>query len=77
MYNGKKVNKRLYRSDTNKTLGGILGGLGEYLNIDPTILRLVFVLIVLVTGVIPGVIAYFIGLFIVPKRPAKLHSGSH
>jgi phage shock protein C len=72
VYN-EAVNKRLYRSDTNKTLGGILGGLGEYLNIDPTVLRLIFVLIVVVTGVIPGIIAYIIGLFIVPKRLDHSH----
>ncbi len=42
--------KRLFRSDTDKLLGGVAGGLAEYLNMDPTIVRLLWVLITLVTG---------------------------
>ncbi len=61
--------KRLYKSKTNKSCAGVIGGIGEYYDIDPVILRLIFVLIVMVTGVIPGLIAYFIATFIVPKRP--------
>ena len=37
------LNKQLYRSDTNKILFGVCGGLGEYFNIDPTIIRLLWV----------------------------------
>jgi phage shock protein C len=65
-------NKKLYRSETNKIFGGIIGGLGEYLDIDPTVLRLFWVVILLVTGVVPGLIAYLIALFIVPKKPADV-----
>lgn len=61
--------KRLYKSDTNKTCSGIIGGIGEYYDIDPVLLRLIFVLIVMVTGVFPGIIAYIIAMFIVPKKP--------
>ncbi|OIO00190.1 MAG: hypothetical protein COX65_09860 [Elusimicrobia bacterium CG_4_10_14_0_2_um_filter_56_8] len=60
--------KYLYRSDTNKVLAGVLGGLGEYFNIDPVVLRLAFVFLLLATAVIPGVIAYIAAVFIVPRH---------
>ncbi len=62
--------KKLYRSSTNKVAAGILGGLGEYWNIDPVVLRLAFVFLILITGLVPGVLAYVVALFIVPK-PVK------
>ena len=61
--------KKLYRSETNKVLLGLIGGLGEYLNVDPTVLRLAWVAIVVLSGVLPGILAYFIGALIVPHRP--------
>jgi phage shock protein C len=60
--------KRLYRSDHNKVFAGICGGLGEYLNIDPVVLRLVWVLVVIFTGFVPGVLVYIIAYFIIPPR---------
>lgn len=60
--------KRLYRTPDNKVLTGLCGGLGEYFDIDPTLLRLGFLLIVLLTGIFPGVILYFIAALIVPKK---------
>jgi len=62
--------KRLYRSDVNKVFAGILGGLGEYFDVDPVLLRLGFVFLLLATAVIPGVIAYAAAVFIVPRKPA-------
>lgn len=59
--------KKLYRSSTNKVAAGIIGGLGEYWNIDPVVLRLGFVFLILITGLVPGVLAYIIALFIVPE----------
>jgi len=50
--------KKLYRSTENKKIAGIFGGLGEIFNIDPTLLRLIFVFIGLVTAVIPLVLAW-------------------
>jgi len=60
--------KRLLRSSKNKILTGLLGGLGDYYNIDPTILRLVFLLIFVFTGFFPGVVFYFIAALIVPQK---------
>jgi len=63
--------KRLYRSKKNRVLAGVIGGLGEYFNIDPVLLRLLWVLVVVFTGFFPGIIAYIIALVIVPERSAK------
>ncbi len=66
--------KRLHRSDTNKVLCGVIGGVGEYFDIDPTIIRLGYIIIAVMTGFGPAVIAYFIAVIIVPK---KYHSHEH
>lgn len=75
------AHKRLYRSETNKVLAGICGGLGEYFDVDPTVLRLLWLLIVIFTGVFPGIIAYILAIFIIPVRPGAhaardTHTGS-
>ena len=61
--------RRLYRSRTNKVFAGVLGGLGEYFNIDPVVFRLLFVFGAFFSGIVPGIIAYVISIFIVPKKP--------
>ena len=61
--------KRLYRSSDNKVFAGILGGLGEYFDVDPVLIRLAFVFLLLATAVLPGVLAYLAALFIVPRKP--------
>jgi phage shock protein C len=61
--------KKLYRSRTERMVGGVCGGLGKYLNMDATVLRLIAVLLLVVTGVIPGVIAYLVMMLIVPLEP--------
>jgi len=60
--------KRLYRSRKNKVFAGICGGVGEYFNIDPILIRLIWVLVVIFTGFFPGVLAYIIAIFIVPEK---------
>ncbi len=59
--------KRIYRSQEDKKIAGILGGLGELLDIDPTLFRLLFVFIGLATGIIPLAVAYLVGWIIIPK----------
>lgn len=61
--------KKLYKSAENKVFAGVLGGLGEYFDIDPVLLRLAYLLVLVLTGVFPGVIAYIIAAVIVPKKP--------
>ncbi len=61
--------KKLYRSKTNKVFAGIIGGMGEYFDIDPVILRLIWIVLLIATGVIPGLIVYIVAIFIVPEHP--------
>lgn len=58
--------KRLYRSGKDKILGGVAGGLGEYFEVDPTLIRLVFALAFL-SGF--GFLAYILAWIIVPMDP--------
>ncbi|MGA3243635.1 MAG: PspC domain-containing protein [Bacteroidota bacterium] len=66
--------KRLYRSHTDKKIAGLCGGLGEYLNVDPTVVRLATVLGCIVTGIIPFIVGYIIAWVIVPEAPASVSS---
>lgn len=61
----KKV-KKLYRSKHDKMISGVCGGLGSYLNIDPTIIRLISVFICVLTAIIPMVIVYLIAVLVIP-----------
>lgn len=61
--------KHLYRSTTNKVLGGVFGGLGEYFEMDPVLLRLIALFVFVFTGVVPGLIFYILAVLIIPRRP--------
>ena len=61
--------KRLYLSKKEKMLAGICGGLGEMLDVDPTIIRLAFVFIGIATAIFPLLIVYIIGWIIIPENP--------
>ena len=58
--------KRLYRSRESRMLCGVCGGIAEYFNIDPTLIRLLFVLFG-VSG--SGILAYIIAAIIIPDSP--------
>jgi phage shock protein C len=59
--------RKLYRSQVNKMLAGVCGGLGEYLRIDATLIRLVWIVLSLTGGI--GIIAYIAALIIIPPNP--------
>ena len=63
------MGKKLYRNTTNKLIAGVCSGIGEYLNIDPTIIRLIWALIGL-TGA--GIVAYLIAALIIPEKPSNI-----
>lgn len=62
------MERKLYLSETDKKISGVCGGLGEYFNIDSTLIRLAWVLLSIPTAVIGGVIVYFIASVIIPTR---------
>ena len=57
--------RRLYRSDTDKMICGVCGGIGEYFNVDATLIRLLWAVLAC-SGT--GVVAYFIAAIIIPRR---------
>ncbi len=59
--------KRLYRSTNDRMFAGVCGGIAEYLDVDPTLVRLVFAALTLMGG--PGIIAYVILMLVVPEEP--------
>jgi len=60
--------KRLFRSRGNRFLAGVCGGLGGYFEIDPTLIRLAWVIVTLASGCFPGVIGYVLAWAIVPEE---------
>ncbi len=66
-----KAEKKLYRSRKNKSICGVCGGFAEYADTDSTLIRVVWVIATLFTGILPGIIAYFIMCLVVPKEPTK------
>ncbi len=61
------MNKRLYRSTREKMIGGVCGGLGEYFEIDPVLVRILFVVATFVGG--SGILAYILCWIIIPEEP--------
>ncbi len=61
------MEKRLYKSNVDKKLDGVCAGIAEYLNIDPTVIRLLWVLATLFVGT--GIFAYIVAAIIMPRKP--------
>lgn len=60
--------KKLTKSSDEKIISGVIAGIGEYLNTDPTLLRIIWLVAVAFTGFIPGIIAYIVAAIIVPSK---------
>jgi phage shock protein C len=60
--------KRLYRSTTDRMLGGVCGGLASYINLDPTVIRLLFVLLMFITAG-TMIIVYLVMMIVIPEEP--------
>ena len=61
--------KKLYRSTTNKVISGVCGGIAEYFNIDPILIRIIWALFTFFSAGIAGFIAYVICAIIIPYPP--------
>lgn len=62
--------KRLYKSEENKMICGVCGGIAEYFNIDPSIVRIITVVLTLFYGT--GLLAYIIAAIILPRKSQVL-----
>ncbi|PAO68929.1 MULTISPECIES: PspC domain-containing protein [Bacillus] len=59
---------KLYRSEINKKIAGVIGGLAEYFNWDASLLRVITVILAIMTSVLPVLLIYIIWIFIVPSE---------
>lgn len=66
--------KKLYKSVTDRKLCGVCAGIAKYFGIDPTIMRLLAVVLSLLTAIITGLIAYFIFAAIIPDEPTYIEN---
>ena len=62
------MEKRLYKSNENKMLDGVCGGIAEYFDVDPTLVRLAWVVFCAFGG--SGLLAYIVAAIIIPRKPA-------
>lgn len=63
------MSKKLYKSNTNKMLEGVCGGIAEYFGVDPTIVRLAWVVFCALGG--SGILVYIIAAIIIPSAPLE------
>jgi phage shock protein C len=61
--------KRIYRSRGDRMVAGVLGGWSEYLGLDPSLVRLAFIVLVILTMFFPGVFFYLVMAIIIPLEP--------
>lgn len=61
------MEKRLYKSRTDKKFAGVCGGIAQYFNVDPTLIRLLWVISMFAAGT--GLLAYIIAAIIIPEEP--------
>lgn len=59
---------KLYLSATDKKLAGLCGGLAKYFDIDSSIIRLAWIVMTVLTGVVPGIVAYIVAAIVIPKE---------
>ncbi|MBN2135537.1 MAG: PspC domain-containing protein [Acidobacteria bacterium] len=60
--------KKLYRDMDNRMISGVCSGLAEYLDLDVSIVRVLWIIMTIMTGIVGGVIAYLLMVFIVPMK---------
>ncbi|WP_292521648.1 PspC domain-containing protein [Methanoculleus sp.] len=60
--------KKLTRSTSDRWVAGICGGIGEYLEIDPNVIRAIWVILTVITGFFPGIVIYILLWLILPEQ---------
>ncbi len=61
--------KKLFRSERDRRVAGVIGGVGEYLDIDPTFLRVIFIFILVFSGFLPATVVYLLAVLVIPRHP--------
>ncbi|MEZ5354465.1 MAG: PspC domain-containing protein [Bryobacteraceae bacterium] len=73
----RQAPRRLYRLTYDKKIAGICSGIARYIDVDVTLVRVIAVAVTLFTGLFPGVIAYLVAMFIMPRDEPYLPSAPH
>jgi phage shock protein C len=60
--------KKIYLSNNNKKIAGICGGIGEYFNVDPVLIRVATIIVAIFTAIFPAVLAYIILWLVIPEK---------
>lgn len=60
--------KKLYRSRTDRVVSGVLAGIGKYAAVDATIVRVIFIITAVITGIVPLAFAYLVLALVVPEE---------
>jgi len=68
--------RRLMRSRSNRKIGGVCAGLAEYLELDTSLVRILWFFITLACGIFPGIVVYLIAWIIIPEEPYLLPVGA-
>ena len=66
------MQKKLYRSNTDKMLSGVLGGIAEYFGIDSTLVRILCAAVAVFTAAFPCIMLYIICAIVIPSRPIDI-----
>lgn len=60
--------RKIYRSRNKRMIAGVCGGLGEYLHVDETVIRLIYVLLSFMSMLFPGILVYIVAMIIIPQE---------
>lgn len=71
----KIMNKKLYRDTDNKMICGVCAGLAKYLNVDVTLVRVIYAVISVITAFVTLTILYFVLVIIIPEEPKDIYNG--
>ena len=66
------MSKRIFRSKSNKFIAGVCAGIAEYFDIDPTIVRLAWVALTLLSCAFPGILLYIIAMIVIPSNRLEI-----
>lgn len=66
------MKRRLYKSRTDKVIEGVCGGIAEYINMDPTVVRVLYVVLSVMSSGFPGILIYILLMIIMPDKPEEI-----
>jgi phage shock protein C len=63
--------KKLYLSDKDRKIAGVCGGLGEYYQVDPTVIRIIWIVLTILSLGVGGIVIYLLMWLVIPRRPKE------